>query len=199
MDASNRIKLRRWARLPYRDAHTSLVNLGRLQGTMDRAGNSPRLSDLRNREFRPYLEHRQAALFAYFVSELIIRSPVDYVMFEDEDYDCIMRWRVQQHNCYQAVQLKEIAPTHLDPKAEINREFAKLSKKYGTLGRTPGNTIAAFHLNQTGLLDFSNLKGPNTSISEIWLYGALSQNQSRWFLYGNVLKEPRLHEINYPT
>lgn len=194
MDATNRIRHRQWAELPYRDAREDLVNLGRLQGTMERAGNSPTLSDLRNHELKAHVENRQAALFAHFAGELIIRAPVGYAMFEDEDYDCIFRWREQERNCYQAVQLKVIVPRRLNPKAEINREFAKLSKY-----KASSKTIAAFHINQTGLLDFSNLENPDTSICEIWLYGALSATQSQWFLYGNVLKNPALHEINYPA
>ncbi len=161
---------------------------------MDKAGRSPTLSDLRNHEFRTYLENRQAALFAHFVGEVVIKAPVNYVMCEEEDYDCIVRWRAQNRSCYLAVQLKEIVPTHLNPKAKINSELAKLSKYTAS-----GSSIVAVHLNQTGLLDFSNLEKPNTSFSEIWLYGALSPSQSMWFLYGNLLKEPMLHEINYPT
>lgn len=155
---------------------------------------SPTLSDLRNHEFKPHLEGRQAALFAYFVGKLVVKAPVEYAMYEDGDYDCVFRWREQDRNCYQAVQLKEVVPTHLNPKAEIRFELAKLAK----YARSE-NTVVAFHLNQTGPLDFSHLSRPDIAFSGLWFYGALSPNQSRWLLYGDLLKEPIAHEIDYPT
>ena len=195
MDTLSRITIRKWEKLAYRDARADLVNLGRLQGAMDKAGDSPTLADLRNHELKKYLEIRQAALFTYFVGQVVVRAPIGYAMYEDEDYDCIIRWREQRRNCYVAVQLKEIVPTHLNPKADVDAELAKVAKKY----TASKSTIVAFHLNQSGLLDFANVKKPATTCSEIWFYGALSPNQSQWFLFGNLLKEPALHEINYPT
>jgi len=194
MDASNRITIREWKKLHYRDARTDLVNLGRLQGAMDKAGNAPTLADLRTRELRKYLEFRQAALFTYLVGRFVVKPPLGYAMYEHEDYDSVIRWKEQRRNCYVAVQLKEIVPTHLNPKAEINVELAKLAKYV-----TSEHTVVAFHLNQSRLLDFSALAKPDTSCKEIWLYGALSSNQSQWFLYGNLLTDtPAFYETNYP-
>lgn len=193
MDILSRVTLRQWATLAYRDPRTDLINLGRLQGAMERTGHKPMLSDLRNHQFKGHLENRQAALFAHLVSALLLREPVEYVMHEHEDYDCILRWKVQHRTCYQAVQLKEIVPKSLNRMSEIDTELQKLSKYVGS-----EKTIAAFHLNQSGLVDFSNMKKPKTSISAIWLYGALTPNQSQWFLYGDVLKRPVLRETSYP-
>lgn len=193
MNTSSRITIRKWKTLRYRDARADLVNLGRLQGVMDKAGNSPILADLRNHELGKYIEARQAALFTFFVGQMVVMAPTEYAMCEDQDYDCIVRWKEQRRNCYVAVQLKEIVPKHLNPKAEINAELAKLAKYVAS-----ESTIVAVHLNQTGPLDFSNLKMPETSCSEIWIYGALSSDQSRWFLYGNLIKEPSFHEITFP-
>jgi hypothetical protein len=40
---------------------------------------------------------------------------------------------------------------------------------------------------------------PKTAAAEIWLYAALTPNQSRWFLYGNLLYRPQAFEISWPT
>lgn len=195
MDASNRITLRKWKTLSYRDARADLVNLGRLQGLMDKAGTSPKLDDLRNHELKQYVEIRQAALFTYLIGETIKRDSIGYAVHEDEDYDCVIRWREPRRNCYVAVQLKEVVPTRLNPKADLHTELAKLTKKYVASPRT----VIAFHFNQSGPLDFSDVKKPDTTCSEIWLYGSLSANQSHWFLFGDLLKQPQLHELSFPT
>jgi hypothetical protein len=195
MDASNRIAIRRWRALPYRDARVDLVNLGRLQGLLDKAGTSPVLDDLRNHELKKYLEMRQAALFTYLVGETMQSATIGYAMYEDADHDCIIRWRESRRNCYVAVQLKEIVPVHLNPKADLSAELEKQAKKY----TSSSHTVAAFHVNQSGLLDFSRIRKPDATFSEIWLYGALSPNQSQWFLFGDLLKEPKLYEFSYPS
>jgi hypothetical protein len=183
-----------WRSLNWRDPRTDLVELGKLHGRLVKEGHQPEVDHLRNHELQQYLEQRQAALFAHFVSEAILKAPIAYAMKETEDYDCVLWWKIEKHSFYTPVQLKEIVPHHLNPKTSINSELFKLSK-YATASKT----IAAFHVNQSGHLDFSSIDVPKTGLSEVWLYGSLSADQAKWFLYGNILDSPKGYEVAWPT
>lgn len=180
--------------LKWRDPRTDLVELGRLQGRLAKEGQPPALDDLRNHQLKQYLEQRQAALFAYFISSAVLKAPIAYAMKEAEDYDCILWWKLQSKSCYTPVQLKEIVPPRINARASIETELSKLSKYAST-----SETIAAFHVNQTGPLDFTEVKAPRTGLNGIWLYAALSPDQSSWFLYGDLLKRRNGYEITWPN
>jgi hypothetical protein len=194
MKATNRIRLRGWKQLCFRDPRTDLVELAKLQAQMDKGGTSPVTDDLRVRELRKFLEYRQAALFAYFVGHSVLKTLVAYAVSEAEDYDSVLWWKVADRNHYLAVQLKEVVPEHLNPTADINSELAKLQKYV-----TSKETVVAVHVNRSGMIDFSGIRKPVACCAEIWLYGTLSADQSVWFLYGDLLNAPHGHEIRYPT
>jgi hypothetical protein len=190
----DRIALRKWRSLQWRDPCADLVALGLLQGNLIRQGFDPKHDDLRARELREYLEQKQAALFSYFCSHAILKDRVEYAMFEDEDYDCVLRYVLDHKPAYTRVQLKEVVPPHRNPNATIETELDKFGKYV-----TSRQTIIAVHVNQEGLIDWSSIEKPKTAAAEIWLYAALTPNQSRWFLYGNLLYRPQAFEISWPT
>jgi len=49
-------------------------------------------------------------------------------MTEEEDYDCVLWWKVEGKSRYAPVQLKEIVPPHINPNATVEVELAKLGK-----------------------------------------------------------------------
>lgn len=57
------------------------------------------------KELRRYLEHKQAALFAYFIGATITKAPIAYAMYEAEDYDCAIWSKPDGKSYYQPVQL----------------------------------------------------------------------------------------------
>jgi hypothetical protein len=186
----DRITRRKWQALKWGDPRTHLIELGKLQSRMLNA-----TVDVlrRDRELKWAVEQRQAALFAYFISSAL-QTPIAYAMSEDEDYDCVLCRKVDGKTGYTPVQIKEIIPSHLDPKASIETELAKLSKY-----RTSHHTVAAVHVNRSGCFDYSSVQKPETSFAEIWLYASLTSDQSLWALYGDLLHEPRGFEIPWPT
>jgi len=115
-------------------------------------------------------------------------------MIEDEDYDCVLWCTPSGRSRYARVQLKEVVPPHLNPKATIDAELAKLSKCASST-----QTIVAIHINQAGPLDFTTIAKPTTSVAEIWPYSAAAADQSRWFLYGNLLDRPQGFEVPWPV
>lgn len=198
MKPVDRITHRKWRALDWRDPRTDLVNLGLLQGRLVQQGINPTTDDLRTREFKKYLELKQAALFAYFISHSVIKVPIAYAMCEAEDYDCVVWWKVDGtasgKSRYAPVQLKEIVPPEINPSASIESELTKL-KKYAT----SDHTIVAVHINQTGYVEYSSIQKPQTSVAEVWLYASMTANQSDWFLYGDLLHSPRGFDISWPT
>jgi hypothetical protein len=191
---ADRITGRKWQALPWRDPRRDLVNLGRAQADFLERGISVTHDDLRQHGLKPHLERKQGALFAHFVSHAILKAPIAYAMVEEEDYDCVLKWKIDQRNRYARVQLKEIVPPHINPNATIESELAKL-RKYPTSNQT----IVAVHINQEGPLVWSSIAKPTTSVAEIWLYSALTPDQSLWFLYGDLLDRPQGFEIPWPT
>jgi hypothetical protein len=194
MKTMDKVAFRKWSKLKWRDPQTDLYNLGRLQAQLAESGLSPTVADLRKRDLRQYLEWRQAALFSHCISEGVLGVPVAYCLVEDEDYDCVVRWRVEGTEHFAPVQLKEVVPVDLNPAADLNKELAKL-QKYASAS----NTVVAVHLNQSQRLEFASIKPPKTGCSEVWIYGSASEDQSKWFVYGDILKQPRGYEVSYPA
>lgn len=194
----DRITARKWRALDWHNPCADLVKLGLAAGEFERRGIPFTHDDLRRREFKAYLERKQAALFAYFVSDAILKIPIAYAMIEDQDYDCILWWKEggkkEGRSHYSRVQLKEIVPPHINPNVTIEVELVKLGKY-----ATSEQTVVAVHVNQEGPLIWSEIAKPETSVPEIWLYAALTPDQSRWFLYGNLLNRSQGFEISWPT
>jgi hypothetical protein len=191
----DRITARTWRNLEWRNPREDLVRLGILAGDLQRKGIPATHDDLRARDLRPYLERKQAALFAYFISAAVTKAPIEYAMHEAEDYDCLTRTKGEGKAYCQPVQLKEVAPTNLNASATIDGELQKLESKYPT----PSKTVVAIHLNQTGPVIYAEIRKPNVPLAGIWLYGAATADQARWFLYGDLLMSPREYELAWPT
>jgi hypothetical protein len=186
---------RKWRGLNWRDPRADLVRLGLLESHLQRQGTLVTHDDLRRRELRELLYLKQAALFSHMVSQAIVKAPVRYAMFEDEDYDCVIRWR-GEGSPRARVQLKECVP-HLSIRrpTSLEHELAKLGKY-----PTSSQTIVAMHVNQTGPVVLSDVKPPKCGFAEIWLYSAITPDQSHWSLYGDLLNARRQEfVVPWPT
>jgi hypothetical protein len=189
------IKRRKWESLSFRDAKTDLINLGKLQARVARStGISPEVADLRTHELRHYLEWRQAALFGYLVQATSGKPSLGYAVVEDEDYDALACWVEGDTKFYAPIQLKEVVPESTNPAASLELELSKLAKY-----PTSKETVVAIHVNRVGRIEVSSLKPPTANVREIWLFGALSLDQKSWFLFGDLMNQPRFYEATYPT
>ena len=189
---AGRIAQREWAALRWRNPRADLLALSRLDAELRCQGTPLLHDDLRRRELKELLYLKQAAIFAHCVGQAIVKAPVAYAMREAEDYDCLLRWRGEGFP-HARVQLKEVVP-HLNPRASIEAELAKLGK-YGKSSQT----IVAVHVNQGGPLVYSDIKAPVTGVAEIWLYSSIRDDQGLWFLYGDLLGVRRqAFEVPWP-
>ena len=139
------------------------------------------------------VERKQAALFAYCISYAVLNRPIAYAMDEDGDYDCVLWHKIDGKSRYTPVQLKEIAPAHLNLRGSIEEGLAKLKNHYRS-----SSTIVAFHVDRSGHFDYYSIKKPETSFAEIWFYASLTADQPLWGLYGDLLHEPQGYEIPWP-
>ena len=189
------IKRRKWESLSFRDAKTDLINLGKLQARVAQStGISPQVADLRTRELRHYLQWRQAALFCYLVQAMSGKPSMGYAVVEDEDYDALACWIDGDTKHYAPIQLKEVVPETTNPAASLEVELSKLAKY-----PTSTETVVAVHVNRAGRIEFSSLRPPKANVREVWLFGALSPDQKSWFLFGDLMNQPRFYEATYPT
>lgn len=114
---------------------------------------------------------------------------------EEADFDSIATWlNDAEERIYTPIQIKEVVPQWVNSGADLNEELAKL-KKY-TSSR---DLVVGVHVNKPGRLSFSEVVVPKLALGQVWFFGSATEDQSRWFLYGDLLGEPRLYEFDYPT
>ena len=73
-------------------------------------------------------------------------------------------------------------------------EIAKLTKYADSQ-----DLVVAMFLNRTGRINLDEIILPDLNIAELWFFGSMSQDQSKWFLLGNLLGENRYFEFDYPN
>ena len=190
----NRKPPREWSTFTYYDPKRVLLNLQNIAKRFSGHGIDQRVFRLRTNDLRGVREGRSAAIFSYGMSTAVLGAPVQIAPLEREDFDFLVRTEKGDELIYTPVQLKELAPVDLNPAASLNEEIAKLSRY-----ATSNDLVVAFHLNREQRVDFANLHIPPLPIAELWFFGALSEDSSKWVLHGNALRSPRTYIFEYPT
>lgn len=149
------------------------------------------VASLRTRDLKLYLQSRQCALFCYGISKFL-DIDVSYAHYEDSDYDFVIARQEGDTIVYTPIQMKELVPETVNKETTLSEELEKL-KKY-----VSPNLVVAVHINRAGRLDLDELDIPDLNIGELWFFGSNQQDQQKWFLAGNMLREPRLIEFEYP-
>jgi hypothetical protein len=113
---------------------------------------------------------------------------------EAQDYDFLASWVVHDTQHLAPVQLKEAVPHDLNRSASIQQTVNALSKYVDSEDLT-----VAIHLNQRGHFDPAKLTVPPLKIAALWVFGAISEDQNEWALWGNFLETPEGTRYEYPT
>jgi len=120
--------------------------------------------------------------------------PVSFAQAEASDYDIIARYVRSDIAYYVPIQLKELVPEYVNPKADLQAELDKIAKYADSK-----ELVVAFHLNVGQRVEFAGLTFPVGIVSELWFYGASTSDQSQWALIGDMLRDNRyVYEFHYP-
>lgn len=188
----NNIELRQWQQLDYHDPEFVLKRLREIELNHQDYDIDPKIRNLRTNRLKPEREGRQAALFCYGMGVLIKRT-IWFSPFEADDYDFVALWKDGDRNHFSPIQLKELVPEQTNINADINKLISNLSQY-----DSPSLTVAIY-LNRNVRVEFEKINCEGLNISELWLFGSNNPEQTRWLLYGNLLKNPGSSEFTYPT
>jgi hypothetical protein len=119
-----------------------------------------------------------------------MERPVWVVDDEDNDYDFVAVWENNGDNYFTHTQLKEVVPERLNVEASVQSIIDKLAAKYPV----SDDLTVAIRVNRQFMLDLDKITIPAAlHIAAVWIYGAASQDASRWFLTGNLIEpEPNV-------
>ena len=160
-------------------------------------GASPKVQGLHARALpKRKREIVEASLFCYGLSCRMER-PVWVVDDENADYDFVAVQGINGDNQFSPVQLKEVVPKYRNKEASVQSIIDRLARYPVSAGLT-----VAIRANQQTMLDLDRITiPPALSIAALWIYGAASQDGSRWVLSGNLIEpEPNLiWTFDYPV
>ena len=191
------VRLRQFAKLAYGDPRGFLAALRRLEWAVAPSPTPERIKTLRPQGLKPEREMRDAAIFCVGMSERI-GFDVRFAPVEDQDFDFIATWldggRMRN---YCPVQLKEVAPPHLNADATIQAVVDGLARYADSADLT-----VAIKINRPGRFDPAELKLPaNLRIGGLWIFAGLSADQSEFGLWGDFLSKtdaPLGTRFSYP-
>jgi len=189
------IQAREFRQLTWHNPRQVLINYRFVESQLP-ANMDDRVRRLRTNELKKLREGRDAAIFAFGLGEVVLKSDVLIAKSEKSDYDFVVCWSREEGEYFYPVQLKELPPDDLNPQVSLEDLYMKASKYNG-----PTTISMAIKVNRSMALNYRPWGEKNKpNINELWLFGCSSQDQSEWFIYGDVLKrDPRFLNFKYPT
>ncbi|MCK5613865.1 hypothetical protein KAR91_69020 [Candidatus Pacearchaeota archaeon] len=188
----NNVLFNQWGKLKYFNPREELIELRRVEILPQRFQLNEKDRALRGNKYSKCRQFRQAALLCYGIGECVLKTKIGFSPFEDSDFDFISIHKENDCAYYSRIQLKEVVPDYINPNASIEKVLEGL-KKYNSRDLTVG-----IHVNQRISLKINEIKVPKLNISGIWLFGSKDEFQVKWFLCGNLLKDPNVYEFSYP-
>lgn len=178
----NQVTLRTFSRLRYRDPRAVLVDLRKLELRIGSAEIDPRVRHLRTNDLRNVRELRSACLFCHGMSELTGQK---YAVAHSEavDYDAVATWIKDGTQTFAPIQLKEVPPAALNPRASVQEVIDGLAKYPGS-----EDVTVVVHLNQRTRFLPSELTIPPLRLAALWVFAGITPDQSRWAMWGNLLE-----------
>lgn len=189
-----RIPTRKLASLEYKNARSWLKSLNDIGSKTASFQMGHKVRSFRTNKLRKWKQSREIALFCEGISQRYNKS-IDIALDEDSDYDCIARWRNQDVEYFTPVQLKEFVPSDLNRELTLQDIISSLIHYADSKDLT-----VAIYINRKVKIDFKSIKIPrNLKVGELWFFGDVSKDRTKWFLYGDFLKEPFLTHFYYPA
>jgi hypothetical protein len=189
----NRSRLKVFAQLEFKDPEQYLRQWWLTGPLISSMNLNYHQKSFRTHGLRIHKDRREAALFCYGLRIATGNSTFEFAMIEDSDHDAVFRSFVDGKICFTSVQLKEVVPLHLDAKATLEREIAKLEKYADSQ-----DLVVGIFLDQNGVSDLTAIESPNLKVGGVWIFGCCSPDTSKWFLFGNILSNPKHTEFVHP-
>ena len=126
-----------------------------------------------------------------------MRRLVSFARSESHYYDFVASWITDDDTRrFAPVQLKEIVPAELNSLAALQTTIDSLPSKYVD----SEDLTVAIYLNRQLHFDPSTLRIPKMAIAGLWIFGAVTADQSKWGLWGNFLEsQPQGTLFAYPA
>lgn len=172
------VRLRQFAKLAYGDPRGFLAELRSLECAVAASPTPERIRTLRRQGLKPARETRDAAIFCVGISERF-GFDVRFAPVENQDFDFIATWLDGDatRHC-SPVQLKEVAPPHLNAVASIQEVVDSLTRYADS-----ADVTVAIKINRPGRFDPTELKVPvNLRIGGLWIFASVSADQSEFGL-----------------
>jgi hypothetical protein len=187
-------RINEWSKLHFVDPAVVLPQFRKIQLQVAASDLEDRVKNLRTQKLRQHRERWEAAIFCFGMSKMK-GVPVYVASYEKSDYDAVAKLVEGNTPSFIPIQIKEVVPEDLNPETDINKEIAKLSRRYPV----SNDTAVVIHVTRPGQLQLPSLKVPSLNIASLWLIGASTPDQSKWFLAGNLLDKPQILEFDYPV
>jgi hypothetical protein len=168
-----------------------LVDLRRVELSLP-ANLGPEIRHLRTNDLREIRELRMASLFCYGMSQ-VTGLPIGVAHAEAEDHDAVASWIKDDTQAFAPRQLKEVVPEELNPTATVQGVIDGLLKYVDSRELT-----VAIYFNRVTRFTPAELVIPPLKVAALWIFGAISDDQSRWAIWGNFLDELQVAEFSYP-
>ncbi|MDR8058737.1 hypothetical protein [Burkholderia cenocepacia] len=184
--------LREIKALEYQDSGSYLARLREIEVQVATSDLPNKVKALRTNGLKEFRELREGALFCQGISQRY-GWQVFIGRGEARDYDLVARWRVDSEWYVAPIQIKEVVPPKINPKASLQLTIDALAKYVDSR-----NLVVAIHMNQAGEFDPAQLRIPRLNIGELWVFFAEKPDQSVWALWGDCLSTPTYSRFTYP-
>jgi hypothetical protein len=179
----NSIRLKEYSKLAFGDPKGFLEALAPLDVAVSASDLPSTVKHLRTNFLKAERERRDAAIFCMGMSQ-VLDTEVRFSPTEDQDYDFVATWEMEDIRHFCPVQLKEFVSSELNPKATIQAVLSSLSKYTDSADIT-----VAIKLGRNFRFEPSDLQLPTElSIAAVWVYGSITENQSEWALWGDFVQ-----------
>ena len=179
-------------RSEFRDPKPFLIALAELEPRVAASNLDLKVKQLRTNSLREWREARQAAIFCYGMSQVMDR-PIYFCREESQDYDFVASYVVDEKPYLFPVQLKEVVPDTLNATSSVQKIIESLTKYVDSKVLT-----VAIYLNRQVRFDPKDIILPPLRIGALWVFGAITADQSVWGLWGNFLEQPEGSTFTYP-
>jgi len=178
------VRLREFLEYHYKCPRAWLRTLREIEPLVARSRLPYKVRSLRTHSLRRWNETRQAALFAYGMSQRVPDFQFDFAYAEHADYDAVIRWRRGNEQFFTPLQLKEYVPEDLNPRVTLQEIFEGLTRYSDS-----GDLVVAIFLNRRFRLVPGPVPCAPLKLGGVYLVGAATPDQSHWHLIGDLLDE----------